>query len=210
MPAVRHPCEDVRCGRPESGGSRRDESLRPPRLATPLPTTAPQTYRRRFPSAFGRYRSRSKSLRHDRQGGSIAPSPSCPDSHSRRTAQDVHCRQETSGILRSVTPANTCAIARGALIPSRVGSLYGPHGSFLLRHCGAPLRTSRSQNAPGPLTELECSPPNSFGNDNHQVASIPRATGPHIVRDVPRPCLDRSGLAGGGRPARRFQVASYR
>ena len=52
MPPVRHPCEDARHGTSPSWGSRRNECLRPPRLMSTLRAVAPESYRRRYRSAF--------------------------------------------------------------------------------------------------------------------------------------------------------------
>ena len=51
-----------------------------------------------------------------------------------------------------VTRANTCAITRGARIPSRAGSLYGQAANRLGRQHCATVRTPDTRAAPGALT----------------------------------------------------------
>ena len=55
MPAVRQPCEDARRGTLSSYGSPRDELLPPPRLMSRLRAPAPESYRRRYRTAFRPY-----------------------------------------------------------------------------------------------------------------------------------------------------------
>ena len=145
-------CQDVRCGSPECGGNGRDESLRPSRLTTPLRTTALHTYRKRFRSAFGRYRSRAKSLRHDRRVDPPPHGPAAPTATPNEPFRTFLAGRRGGDFLESVTRANTCAAMRRDSILSRAGSLIWPDANFLLRRGCARVRKPNTPSVSAPLT----------------------------------------------------------